>query len=178
MSRAHAEVPLLLQGRPCWVISRHTSSLPQRKTRPGDVSSSARRGRGECRAPIAPAALRAKIKSTQVSHHGRAGITRHSRTRMVLTVSFALSPETGLIVSVASGSSHQFDISIGMSGPHDFAVRLARVRLCAPKRPPHPAPNVRDDRETPLVRARDGGAYGFDLGKTRSDLFLRRWLDR
>jgi hypothetical protein len=37
------------------------------------------------------------VESTRVSHHGRTGITRHSRTRMVLTVSFALSPVTGLV---------------------------------------------------------------------------------
>jgi hypothetical protein len=30
-------------------------------------------------------------------HHGRTGNTRHSRTRMVLTVSFALSPVIGLV---------------------------------------------------------------------------------
>jgi hypothetical protein len=35
-------------------------------------------------------------RSTRVSHHGRTGITRHSRTRMVLTVSFVLSPAIGL----------------------------------------------------------------------------------
>jgi D-alanyl-D-alanine dipeptidase len=33
-----------------------------------------------------------------------------------------------------------------------------RIRLVRDTRPPHPAPNVRDDRETPLCsRARDGG---------------------
>jgi hypothetical protein len=37
-----------------------------------------------------------KNENTRVSHHGRAGAVRHSRTRMVLTVSFVLSPETGL----------------------------------------------------------------------------------
>src|ERR1700676_2566875 len=31
-----------------------------------------------------------------------------------------------------------------------------RLRLWHSLRPPHPAPNVRDDRETPLVRTRDG----------------------
>jgi hypothetical protein len=36
------------------------------------------------------------VESTRVSHHGRTGITRHSRTRMVLTVSFVLSPVIGL----------------------------------------------------------------------------------
>jgi hypothetical protein len=30
------------------------------------------------------------VESTRVSHHGRTGITRHSRTRVVLTVSFVL----------------------------------------------------------------------------------------
>src|SRR6266853_5183675 len=34
-------------------------------------------------------------------------------------------------------------------------VRLAIARL-TPPRPPHPLPNVRDDRETPLYRARTG----------------------
>ena len=37
-----------------------------------------------------------KIKPHERSHYGRAGITRHSRTRMVLTVSFVLSPVIGL----------------------------------------------------------------------------------
>jgi hypothetical protein len=36
------------------------------------------------------------VESTRVSHHGCAEITRHSRTRMVLTVSFVLSPVIGL----------------------------------------------------------------------------------
>ena len=35
-------------------------------------------GSRECRAPNAPAALRAKVESTQASHHGHAGNTRHS----------------------------------------------------------------------------------------------------
>jgi hypothetical protein len=37
-----------------------------------------------------------------------------------------------------------------MSGPHDFAVRFKRPRQKRHQRPPHPAANVRDDRETPL----------------------------
>ena len=44
-----------------------------------------------------------------------------------------------------------------MPGPHDFAVRERRIRLVRHPRPPHPAPNVRDDREAPLVSGRDGG---------------------
>ena len=50
---------------------------------------------------------------------------------------------------------HQLDASIEASGPHDFAVRISAVRLAALSRPSLPAPNVRDDRDTPLLRARD-----------------------
>jgi hypothetical protein len=60
--------------------------------------------------------------------------------------------EPGLLSpSQAAMRKHRcpLDISVGISGPHDFAVRVGTVRLEAPKRPPHPASNVRDDRETP-----------------------------
>ncbi|MEA2235080.1 MAG: hypothetical protein QOD83_4896 [Solirubrobacteraceae bacterium] len=51
---------------------------------------------------------------------------------------------------------------------------------CAPgvPRPPLPAPNVRDDRDTPLLWARDGGSCRSDLGRTRSGIFLCGGLDR
>jgi hypothetical protein len=70
-----------------------------------------------------------RVVSTRVSHHGRTGITRHSRTRMVLTVSFALSPVTGLVChrrpqeTRKKLASQELDASVGASGPHDFAVR-------------------------------------------------------
>jgi hypothetical protein len=89
-----------------------------------------------------------------------------------------LSPETGLIASVACKIAHRLDIGIGISGPHDFAVRVWRTRRLHHPRPPHPAPNVRDDRETPLVWARDGAAYAADFSEAESDLFLREGLDR
>jgi hypothetical protein len=47
----------------------------------------------------------------------------------------------------------RLDVSVETSGPHDFAVRLGRLRLMRPRRPSHPALNVRDDRETPLWRS-------------------------
>jgi hypothetical protein len=53
------------------------------------------RGRRECRAPDAPAAACVVVESTRVSHHGHTGNTRHS-PRNGFTVSFALSPVTGL----------------------------------------------------------------------------------
>jgi hypothetical protein len=42
---------------------------------------------------------------------------------MVLTVSFALSPGTGFLAPVASHHPARLGISVGMPGPHDFAVR-------------------------------------------------------
>jgi hypothetical protein len=42
-----------------------------------------------------------KNKPHERSHHGRTGFTRHSRTRMVLTVSFVLFPAIGPVVTVA-----------------------------------------------------------------------------
>jgi hypothetical protein len=51
---------------------------------------------------------------------------------------------------------HDLDACIGAPGPHDFAVRKAARTSAHSPRPPHPALYVRDDRETPLVRRRDG----------------------
>jgi hypothetical protein len=60
---------------------------------------------------------------------------------MVLTVSFVLSPVTGLIVTVAPKKlSRELDASTGASGPHDFAVRVTRCSSKAHPRPPHPTP--------------------------------------
>jgi hypothetical protein len=44
-------------------------------------------------------------------------------------------------------------------------------------RPPHPAFNVRDDRETPLVE-RGTRPVNIDFGKNESGMFLWRGLDR
>jgi hypothetical protein len=72
---------------------------------------------------------------------------------MVLTVSFVLSPVIGLFCHRRSASCPaKLDASVEASGPHDFAVRYRAIRQRHTQRPPHPAPNVRDDRETPLCR--------------------------
>jgi hypothetical protein len=47
---------------------------------------------------------------------------------MVLTVSFVLSPVTGLFCH-RHRRFRQLDASVGMSGPHDFAVRIGIARL-------------------------------------------------
>jgi hypothetical protein len=62
-----------------------------------------------------------------------------------------------LFATVARGIVfRELDASVGASGPHDFAVRVSTIRQeCCP-RPSHPAAHVRDDRETPLEKRRDG----------------------
>ena len=89
------------------------------------------RGRRECRALDAPAASYAKVESIRVSHHRFAETLRHS-LRDGCSGYFVLSPVIGLFVTVAGAMRkhcRQLDISVEMSGPHDFAVRLARDRL-------------------------------------------------
>jgi hypothetical protein len=68
-----------------------------------------------------------------------------------------LSPVTGL-------SCHRrlqiitckLDTSVGMSGPHGFAVRGIVVRLATLPRPPHPCPTFVTIAKRPSDRVRDG----------------------
>jgi hypothetical protein len=62
----------------------------------------------------------------------------------------------------------QLDISVGISGPHDFAVRADIIRQSMHTRPSHPAPNVCEDRDTPL-RARDARKNARDLPNITSE---------
>ena len=75
--------------------------------------------------------------------------------RSGFTAYFVLSPVNGSFATVAPEklSSQELDASTATSGPHDFAVRVTRLRLA------HSAStashrNVRDDRDPPLSRVR------------------------
>jgi hypothetical protein len=82
-----------------------------------------------------------KNKAHERSRYRSTGITRHSRTRLVLTAYFVLSPVIGLSCHRhRADTSAQLDISVEMPGPHDLAVRDLCASSCAPSRPPHPAP--------------------------------------
>ena len=102
---------------------------------------------------------------------------------MVLTVYFALSPATGLVChrrpqeTCKKLASRELDTSVGVSGPHDFAVRAQCHSSFDKPRPSHPAPNVRDDRETPLLWVRDSDGCRSDLAEKNTGIFLRRGLD-
>src|SRR6266480_855093 len=67
--------------------------------------------------------------------------------------------------SPADIATRQLDASVGASGPHGFAVRNKRFRpacICAPDAVASTAshPNVRDDREPPLLQ---GGTMRLNL---------------
>jgi hypothetical protein len=136
-------------------------------------------------------------KARRVSHHRYNAFNRHS-LRDGFNAYFVLSPVTGLFCHrrFAEKVPAKLDASVGASGPHDFAVRallqakasgglsaeaLAKAESTrssrALSRPPHPAPNVRDDRDTPLSRGRDGGSRKFDLPDGESEIFFARGLD-
>src|SRR5262245_54357140 len=66
---------------------------------------------------------------------------------------------------------------IGAPGPQDFAVRrivsrLAQKRLTV-RRPSHPAPNVRDDREAPLVSSAGRAKDRSDLPDNATPIGMR-----
>jgi hypothetical protein len=93
-------------------------------------------------------------KKTAHEHTGSAEAVRPS-LRNGFTTYIVLSPaRPGLFVTVAPKKRElpkNLTPAIGASGPHDFAVRITRCSSKAHRRPPLPAPNVRDDRETPLL---------------------------
>ena len=103
-----------------------------------------------------------RIDSTRVSHHRSTGITRHSLRDGFNGFLRALPGDRALLPpsSLRSLLLKNLNASVGASGPHDFAVRKSIVRprnelRSTPSRPSHSAPNVRDDREAPLLWVRN-----------------------
>ena len=134
------------------MTTKHTSAFLRRDTPGVCLNVSPNRGRGECRAPNAPAASCAKVESTRVSHHRSTGFIPAFPHAMVLTVSFVLSPVIGL-------SCHRhlarllarLDAGVEASEPHDFAVRDSTARQVRAARVHRIPPRVRDDRERPSI---------------------------
>ena len=105
--------------------------------------------------------VRVQQKSTRQNHRFSRNI-RHSLRNGFNGFLRALPGETGLCCHRRRRDAkhhRQLSTCIGAPGPHDFAVRCIASRLAQKRltlqRPSHPAPNVRDDREAPLLWARD-----------------------
>jgi hypothetical protein len=91
---------------------------------------------------------------------------------MVLTVSFVLSPETGLFcLRHRRNVIRRFSASVGAPRPHDFAVRTPRHRQKRNTRPPHPAPNVVTMANAPLVGSETGEQVPVICPTTQGDFF-------
>ena len=96
---------------------------------------------------------------------------------MVLTDSSVLSPVIGLVCH-----RHRRDAKASLPTWHQRrdarTTRLRRPRSAhssrAPSRPSHPTPNVRDDREAPLERARDQVGLLLFLPKRKAKYFFKQ----
>jgi hypothetical protein len=96
---------------------------------------------------------------------------------MGLTAYFVLSPVTGLVCHRHQRDAkhhRQLDASVGASGPHDFAVRAQCHSSFDMPRPSHPAPDVRDDRDTPLLWERDGATMKVIWAKRTPEYFYAK----
>jgi hypothetical protein len=155
--RGDDEVRAVIASQRVAMAMRYDFAISPRSSREfcKKVPSSSIRGSRECRALDAPAALRAKVESTQASHHGHAGNTRHS-PRNGFTAYSALSRVTGLSChprpqeTCKKLASRELDASVGASGPHGFAVRDPSAFVSSAIRVHRIPSRVRDDREPPL----------------------------
>jgi hypothetical protein len=78
---------------------------------------------------------------------------------MVYSLLRALPGEPGFLATVILGiASTDLDTSVGVSGPHDFAVRFRHLRLRHRQRPSHPAPRLLTISSRPSVE-QDRGRY-------------------
>jgi hypothetical protein len=116
------------------MTGRHNSAISLRIFARGLLFSfrPTKRGRGECRAPNAPAAWwagkgRRATPAVVTTSYRKHPAFPHATVYSLLR---ALPGEPGLFATVASGiNSTGFDTSVGVSGPHDFAVRFRYLRL-------------------------------------------------
>jgi hypothetical protein len=99
---------------------------------------------------------------------------------MVLTVSSVLSPVIGLSCHRHLAEVTSADL-IPASRNQDHTASPSALRRARPAhrmRPPHSAPHVRDDRETPLLRARNGIRSIAVSTESKSVIFFAAGLDK
>jgi hypothetical protein len=88
----------------------------------------------------APAVSRAIAHRERAHEHTGSAEAFRPSLRSGFTAYFVLSPVNGFLATVASQGVNpaQLDASTAASGPHDFAVRIMRIRPARTPRPPHP----------------------------------------
>jgi hypothetical protein len=136
------------------------------------------RGRRECRVRAAPAVSCAKDCAFGAHEHTGERRTLRHPLRNGFTAYFVLSP-----VERACCHRHQREIfrQLGASIRGARTTRLDRTQQnhSPLKRCVHriPRPTCRDDGDTPLMWARDGGTHASDLPDMTSRIFLCEGLD-
>jgi hypothetical protein len=121
-----------------------------------------------------------------LSHHRYAETIRHS-LRDGFTTYSALSPAIGRschrrLRGVKGPLGHfiafrKLHASVEASRPRGFVVHSGRIRLVRHLRPSHPAPNVRDDREAPLLESAGRQCSIAVSTKSKNEIFFARRLD-
>jgi hypothetical protein len=133
------------------------------------------RGRRECRALAAPAALCAKGETRTQANQVR---PKRSGTpcAMVLRLLRALPGVPGFLATIACQSIiDRLDPSVGGSGPHGLTVRALAARLAADARPSQPAPRIVTTRFAPHAGGMTSINHNFCLSER--NIFLQRALD-
>src|SRR3979409_2526244 len=93
--------------------------------------------------------LACSVKNTRVSHHGHTGFTRHSLRNGFNGFLRALPGDRACLPPSSADCSADLTPASGCQD-HTTSPSASAPFVSVPPRPPHPAPYVRDDRETPL----------------------------
>jgi hypothetical protein len=124
---------------------------------------------------------RVVVKNTRGSHHGHTENTRHSPRNGFNGFLRALPGDRACLPPSPTDRSANLTPASGRQD-HTALPSMAchtSTRSHAPDtpRPPHPAPDVRDVRETPLCVGRDETGDAADLRTKKSGKFFREGLD-
>src|SRR5271169_1454251 len=114
-------------------------------------------------------------KAHEQSHHRFAGSRRHSLRGGFNGFLRALPGEPGFVATIIC--KRRLANLTPASGCQDHTTSpsaSSSARLASPKRPPHSDPNVRDDRDTPLLRGRNGAFVKLIWVKHKPKSFFNR----
>jgi hypothetical protein len=163
-----------------WTTSRLSQSRAQATLKGGRRLRPSREGAGKTGCSPHPQPRSQLKKHTGVVATGRGGFNRPSLRngfngflRALLGDRAFLPPSStqcaSIVANLMPASGHQ---------DHTASPSASSAsRLYAPPRPPHPAPNVRDDREPSLLGARDSAGDSRDFSSKGSEISLRVMLD-
>ena len=127
----------------------------------------------------APAVSRAIVIGKNAHEHTGSAEAIRPSLRNGFTAYFALSLATGFLATVTpeKRASQELDTSVGVSGPHDFAVR-ERLRSSFASSASTASHRAFVTCATPLSSGEMGRAGSADLPDALSEIFFGEGLDR